>query len=175
MASERQTQAPVFRWQFMEVRFLRRALEEYLDFLDNTVVTRYGDRVGGDGLEPEAQMNAARRRSEIDACMEVLLDTCPFFWRILDVHYRRGAGTKPRGWALTANAVGLRRAACPRGVRCDLPGEADGGEHHGGDLPGCGDRERLRCAEDRQVLQQQLGMATGRLYAIHRARHDAGT
>lgn len=84
----------VFSWKFNSVKDLRRALEEYLDGLDNTVTTRYGLLTGGE-QDPEVQMHAAQRRSEVDVCMDALLCSNPLLWRVLDVYFRRGGVSSP--------------------------------------------------------------------------------
>lgn len=161
---------PVFSWTFNSLRELRQGLQEYLSFLDGTVTTHYGLEHGERDADPTVYMNAARRRSEIDACMESLQDTSPLLWRTLDVHYRRGASIQPRGWTVTAGCIGLRRATCPVGVRCVLRAGSTDEEERRLDKPACRAAERLGCQQDRDDLQRQLTMATRRLHQIHQLR-----
>lgn len=170
MSDEQHAQGQVFRWRFDSVKDMRRALEEYLDFLEGTVTTHYGLRSGGD-RDPDVHMNAARRRSEIDACMEELQQASPFLWRLIDVHYRRGANAKPQGWLITAACVGLRRVRCPQGVRCTLPLPGARSDN-GVEVPACRAAERLRCHDDRELLLQELNIAVRRLYAISTTRWE---
>lgn len=161
---------PVFSWTFNSLRELRQGLEEYLSFLDGTVTTHYGTEHGEREPDPAVHMNAARRRSEIDACMEVLQASSPLLWRTLDVHYRRGASIQPRGWTVTAACIGLRRACCPSGVRCVLQAGSTEEEERRLDKPACRVAERLGCQQDRDDLQRQLTMAVRRLHGIHQQR-----
>lgn len=169
----------IFQWDFNDVKDLKRGLQQYLDFLDGTVTTHYGLTRGERDPDPRVHLDAARRRSEIDACMNVLQELNPFLWRVLDVHYRWGAGMQPRGWTITAACIGLRRATCPPGVRCVLPEGPINEEDRRPDLPDCPGPEQLQrasvgwgCLQDREVLCEQLGIATRRLFLIHRARQD---
>ena len=160
----------VFRWFFNDKRAMVRALEQYLDFLDSTVTTHYGLPTG-DGRDPDVEMHAACRRSEIDACMDILAERGPLLWRVLDVYFRRGGHTEPMGWTVVASCVGLRRAICPcpTGVRCVVPVSPKVDKEQAG-LPACPEAKRLGCSEDREALRTLVGIATRKLYAIHRQR-----
>jgi len=161
----------VFTWQFRNLHELSAALQQYLDFLDGTIVTHYGLSHGARDTDPVLVMHICQRRSEIDACMDALQNISPLLWRVLDIHYRRGASLELRGWAITAGCLGLRRASCPPGVRCVLR-DAQGESRL--DLPACADSEYLGCELDHENLQHCLGMATRKLYQIHQARHGEG-
>lgn len=166
---------PVWRWPFQNVDELRAALEEYTSFLDGTLTRHYGDPDdrGDEEIDPEVLMNAARKRSEIDRCMEVLEHLYPFYFRLLDVHYRRGASASPRGWTITAGYLGLRKATCPPLVRCTMLSAENEPEDGRFELKSCRAMHELGCLWDRDTLRGQLAEAIRRLFAVHEGRYGS--
>ena len=168
---EKHQARPVWSWWFQDEDALRTALEEYTSYLDGTLVRRYGDPGGGgEELDPDAVMHAAQRRSEIDASMEILEQTYPFYWRLLDIHYRCGASANPRGWTITSARLGMRSYTCPIGVRCTMRSAANEPEDNRLSLPSCRAMLALQCNWDRKTLEGQLAEGIRRLFAAHRRR-----
>ena len=171
-AEEKSEARPVWSWSFRDEQALLTALEEYTSYLDGTLVRRYGDPGGGgEELDPDAVMHAAQRRSEIDACMAVLEQTHPFYWRLLDIHYRCGVSANHRGWTVTAARVGMRSYTCPVGVRCTMRSAANEPEDNRLGLPSCRAMLALACNWDRKTLAGQLTEGIRRLFAAHHRRH----
>lgn len=160
----------VWHWTFNDVRELHRALEEYTSFLDGTLTRHYGVDRGEREPDPDVLTNAARRRSEIDRCMDILERECPFFWRLLDIHYRHGASLVPRGWTITASRLGLRRGTCPPLVRCVLACRNSEEEDHRFDLKACRAMTAQACNTNRDTFRTQLSLATKRLFRAHEVR-----
>lgn len=108
MGTQEHTEESVFVWRFASESDLRRGLEEYTAHLDDTVVTRYGERVGQDESDGGEHMCKVRIRHEIDHCMEELEQQYPFFHRLLDLYFRRGLSCEQHGWCIVARRLGLR-------------------------------------------------------------------
>jgi hypothetical protein len=165
----------VWSWEFNGRHDLRKALEEYTDHLDGTLTRRYGPPDGGDEEKLAVQeANAAKRRAEIDRCMEVLEQACPFLWRILDLHYRRGCSLSLQGWTIPAARMGLRKATCPPLVRCVLNSRDPEQEDRRQQLLDCDKAVAQACGADRDLFRVELSLAIGRLFAIHQARVATG-
>lgn len=187
------TRAGVWTWDFSSPAELREALEEYTAFQDGTVLRRYGHEglrvavdergnpiLGDDGqpvmlpdLEPSrnpeelarVEMNMARRRSEIDQSMEILRHRFPHWWRLIDLYYRQGYSTEPRGWLLPAVVMGCHKGKCPPLVRCPVsPGD------NRRDLPECQRRQKNHCYWDHDTFMRQVALAVARLFDAHRDR-----
>jgi hypothetical protein len=165
--------AAIWRWPFQNTAELRTALEEYSTFLDGTLTRFYGDPLtrGEREIDPGLEIDAARKRSEIDRCMETLEHLYPFYFRALDVHYRGGASMIPRGWTLTAARLGLRKAKCPPAVRCTMVSQKNEPEDNRRELKSCRAMTALACLWDRDTLGVQLTEAVRRLFAVHEGRY----
>jgi hypothetical protein len=184
-AAKRTKDTPVWSWTFDDEEDLRAALVEYM--LDETSVRirREEGRGGGDACplsrpedcescphsaECEVELHNAQRRSEVDACMEILQHTYPFYWRLLDLYYRCGANAEVKGWITTAKRLGLRGVKCPMHVRCTMRSSADEPEDNRLELPSCQAMVALSCNWDRQTFNEQLTQGLKRLFAIHKRR-----
>jgi hypothetical protein len=183
----------VWSWSFASPHELRKALEEYTAFQDGTLLRRYGhegyrvavddrgnivrDEQGEPVLvtdpeplrDPETlaqlEMCLARKRSEIDHCMEVLQRRFPHWWRLLDIYYRRGLSLEPRGWLEPAVRLGFHRGKCPPLMRCVVsPGD------NRSDLEDCQRHQKHHCHWDRDTFMRSVSLAIARLYDVHRER-----
>lgn len=188
--------ARVWSWYFPHPMDLRRALEEYTAFQEGTLLRKYGhdgfkvetdgqgnprlDEAGNPVLVPEdpskacdpealaeAEMHAAQRRSEIDACMEDLRRRYPHWWRLLDVYYRRGLSMEPRGWVVMAALLGVHKGKCPPLKRCPAsPGD------NRIELGDCERHQKNHCHWDRDTFERQVVCAIRCLFDIHRVRSE---
>lgn len=155
-------------WDFNGPHDLHAALEEYTSFLDGTVLRCYGLRTGENEIPTDVLKNVQRRRLEIDRCMEILECTRPFYWRLLDTYYRRGASTEARLWLLTAIRMGLRKAKCPPLVRCVITDRGHEDGRH--DLKDCDAAGENCCHWDHDEFRNQIKQAIDRLFYVHRLR-----
>ena len=105
MTTAGDTQSP-WRWTFHSAEQLRRALEEYTEFQDNALVSRYGNMGGGDG-DGKKQWRIMRQNAEIDRRMAVLEVWAPKVHKLLDLYFRRGLCAEADGWTIAAARVGL--------------------------------------------------------------------
>jgi hypothetical protein len=98
---------PVWSWHFGGENDLRSGLEEYTAFLEAAGVGKYGAEIGGaDESDGKTHMCMARKRAEIDRCIEAL--PYPWFARLLDLYYRQGMSCENKGWCIVAKRLGLR-------------------------------------------------------------------
>jgi len=112
-----------------------------------------------------AEMHAAQRRAEIDACMLKLMRVYPHMARLLDSYYRAGRSLEPRGWIEAARRFGLFQPKCPAHVRCPAsPGD------NRTDLAECRRAEKRRCHSARMMFEALLFCAVGRLFEVHKIR-----
>ena len=174
---------------------LRRALEEYTAFQDGTLLRKYGhdglkmavdgqgnpilDAAGEPLLEPdfghtgdpesaaEAEMHAAQRRSEIDACMDGLRRRYPHWWRLIDVYYRQGLSMEPRGWVVMAALLGVHKGKCPPLKRCPASPR-----DNRTDLDECERHRKNHCHWDRDTFERQVACAIRCLFDVHRVRSE---
>lgn len=101
------TSESVWTWRFTCIEALvEDGLEQYTAFLDDGRIGRYGEECPGGEVNEKLQMCSARKRYEIDRCMDAL--EYPFFVKLLDLYYRRGASTEHKGWCDVARLMGLR-------------------------------------------------------------------
>lgn len=110
-----------FAWRFRGEEEMRAGLEEYTAFLQSPGVGKYGELLGAGESDGNVHTCAARKRAELDQCIEQL--TYPYFQRLLDLYYRHGLSCENRGWCLVAKRLGLRGDPKSRWDRDTLEGQ----------------------------------------------------
>lgn len=95
-----------FAWHFVSEDDMRAGLEEYTAYLETPGVGKYGEDLGGEESDGKNYLCAARKRAELDQCIEEL--QYPYFARMIDLFYRRGMSCENKGWCVVARRLGLR-------------------------------------------------------------------
>lgn len=171
---------PVWAWRFTRIEDLTEALTEYTAFQDGTLTRHYGDPDdrGSSKLDPRVEMNAAKKRAEIDKCMGMLQHTYTFYWRLLDLFFCSGASTEFGAWQVIGKRLGIRRRdvvcewpACKCPVKTSNDDPEDNREQEG--LKNCKAMVAMACQWDRETFEKQLDEGIKRLYYIHNRRWDA--
>jgi hypothetical protein len=156
-------------WTFANPGALRHALEEYTALLNESLVQQYGEKDGGDETDSSYERTIWRQRSAIDRGMDVLEETRPTWYRLIDMYYRHGLSADQKGWLIPMTRLGLRRAKCPPMMRCAIP-RGEEYEDRRLELPKCRCMVDLHCQWDWDTFQGQLSRAIEALFRAIRDR-----